>query len=46
MAAAEQTAEERLAALYEAIAEAKAISDATIDHVIAFLYSLEVEDDA
>ena len=46
MAAADNAAEDRLAPLYAAVAEAKAISDATVDRVVAFLYSLEVEDDA
>jgi hypothetical protein len=44
--AADNGAEDRLAPFYEAVAEAKVISDATVDRVIAFLYSLEVEDDA
>ena len=46
MAAADNAAEDRLVPFYEAVAEAKVISNATIDQVIAFLYSLEVEDDA
>ena len=46
MAAADNAAEDRLAPFYEAVAEAKVVTDATIDQVIAFLYSLEVEDDA
>ncbi|WP_167726628.1 hypothetical protein [Cryobacterium sp. TMT3-29-2] len=44
--ATKQTAEDRLAPFYGAVEEAKVISDATVDRVIAFLYSLEVEDDS
>ena len=44
-ASADNAAEDRLAPFYEAVAEAKVISDATVDRVIAFLYSLEVDDD-
>jgi hypothetical protein len=43
--AAEQTAGDRLAPFYKAVSEAKVVSDATVDRVVAFLYSLEADDD-
>lgn len=44
--AADNAAEDRLAPFYKAVAEAKVISDATVDRVVAFLHSLEVDDDS